>query len=119
MTAGCTHLVTTSVTPTVPLFEALTALARIVAMTFVDETIRRGNLNREQADSWEQRFELPDESSFFPTEGSVEGMSLEELKKVYYPNPARSKLLEGMKFLVATSSERMIKVSGGHLLSHS
>ncbi|UZJ56867.1 hypothetical protein CBS101457_006187 [Exobasidium rhododendri] len=74
--------------------------ASIVTLEYVAEVIRRGKLAREDPDSLQRLFKLPNAIDYFPDEVTTDLMSKEKSREVLVRNEVRKTLFVGTTLLI-------------------
>jgi hypothetical protein len=107
-----TYYVTHSITQGIPMLHALVSLAPIVRPNFIDEVLRRAQLSKEEPDSLQGRFRLPDPKSYLPhqiPESYV--MTEEEARTKLVVNEKRKTLFVGATLLFPHGEDGLRRVS--------
>jgi hypothetical protein len=106
-----TYFVVQSIMYTIPLLHALVSAAPIVTIDFVDEILRRGKLAKEEQDSLERHFKLPNEAEYFPDDVTTDLMSREESLKCLAADQRCKTQFVGTTLLLLHGQDGLSKVS--------
>lgn len=90
---------------------AVATAAPLVTIGYLDEVIRRAELDKDDEESLQRRYELPSAEHYFPEEIEVEDMTRKEVKAALAPKMSRKTLFVGTTMLFLHDERGLQKVS--------